>query len=112
MTSAPPSSAFDGLPLFLVARDRAMAQVGSNAGQNFVSLAMRHAVKFLRSHGPASGEEITDDCRREGIIAHDDRAMGVVIRNLSRDKIIEACGEAIRKKGHGARGATLWRLKK
>lgn len=97
-------------PSIFEERDTAIAQVATNAGQNFISQAMRHAVNFLKGRDSASGEEITDSCREAGIAAHDDRAMGAVLRNLSKDKLIVKAGFCQRKKGHLTSGGNLWRL--
>ncbi len=93
-------------------RDKAMAQVAQNAGPCFMARALKFVVSYLREHGEASGEKITDACWDAGIEAHDRRAIGPVLMRLSKDKLIEKAGTCIRKRGHGCSGGNLWRLKK
>lgn len=113
MTSAPPSSAFDSLPLFLVARDRALKQVAENAGKCFLAQALEFVPQYLREHGEKSGEELTDAAKKAGIVPQNsDKAFGVVYKTLARDGIIERARFALRTKGHACAGASIWRLKK
>ena len=58
----------------------------------------------------ATGEMLTDVCKRSGIVPHDDRAFGPIIARLSRAGRIRRCGYALRAKGHGTPGATVWEL--
>ena len=68
------------------ARDAAMQQVAENAGANFARDAMRFVVRYLRAHGEASGETITDACKQAGIRPrNDDRAFGPILATLMRD---------------------------
>lgn len=94
----------------LLARDRAMAQVAANAGEPFADRAYAFTLDYLKG-GPATGEQITDAAIEAGIEPHDQRAFGPVLMRLSRDRLIEKCGTAVRRKGHGSGGAWVWRLK-
>lgn len=98
------------LDTWIAERDAAMAQVERNAGPTFAELASAYVLVYLESHGPATGEQLTDACKAQGIVAHSDKAMGPVLMALSRRKLIEKCGYAPRKKGHGCAGANLWKL--
>jgi hypothetical protein len=102
-----------GEPLFdyATARDAALATVERNAGPTFKDRASECILTYLSTRVWATGEELTDACKAQGIVAHDDRAMGPVLMSLSRRKLIEKCGVAIRKRGHGTSGGNLWRLK-
>lgn len=91
-------------------RDAAIATVERNAGQPFSERASAYVLTFLEANGQASGEELTDACRAKGIVAHDDRAMGPVLMSLSRQKLIEKCGTAVRRKGHLTSGGNIWQL--
>ncbi len=92
-------------------RDAALATVERNAGEQFREDARRFVIDYLRSNTQASGEEITDACKRAGIIPHSDKAFGPVYLALSRRGIIEICGSVKRLRGHGCSGGNLWRLK-
>lgn len=92
-------------------RDAALAQVEKNAGRAFAERARAFVVDYLDRHAAASGEVITEACKRAGIRPHDDRAFGPVYMALSRAGLIEKCGSAIRKRGHGCAGGNVWRRK-
>lgn len=92
-------------------RDAALAQVERNAGKAFAELARAFVLDYLERQVQASGEAITEACKRAGIRPHDDRAFGPVYMALSRAGKIEKCGSAIRQRGHGCAGGNLWRLK-
>ena len=91
-------------------RDAGMELVEKNAGIQFRIDVGAFVLRYLRLHGESSGEDITDACKQAGIVPHEDRAFGPVMMALSRKKIIEKCGTAARRKGHGTSGATIWRL--
>lgn len=58
-------------------RDEAMAKVEANAelrSHNFSERAQAFVIWYLRQHGKSPGEDITDACRKAGIVPHDDRA--------------------------------------
>lgn len=93
-----------------VVRDDAMDRVEKKAGLQFRIDAGAFVLRYLRLHGESSGEDITDACKEAGIVPHNDRAFGPVYMALSRQGIIEKCGTAARRKGHGTSGATIWRL--
>lgn len=60
----------------------------------------------------ASGEVISDECVKKGIIPHDMRAFGPVFQKLVKAGIIEKTGETcLRKRGNGTTGGNIWRLK-
>lgn len=90
-------------------RDRILATVEKKAGHDFRIRAGFFVLSFLQASGPATGEQITDAAKAAGIAPHDDRAFGPVLMRLSRGGLIEKCGFAERKKGHGSAGANLWR---
>ena len=58
--------------------------------------------------GRASGEELTDHVRAEGIEFKDGRALGGVIGGLSRKGLIRVVGTCHRAKGHGTAGGLIW----
>lgn len=92
-------------------RNKAMAQVATNSGPCFQSAALKFVVRYLREHGPTSGEVVTDAAKRAGIVPHDDRAFGPCYAALVRDGIIERHSYTRRLKGHGTGGASVWRIK-
>jgi len=94
-------------------RDEALAKVAANAedtSPGFAEKARQFVLRFLAEHGPTAGEGVTDACKRAGIRPHDDRAFGAVYLKLSRDRLIEKVGQAIRRKGHGTSGGNVWAL--
>ena len=116
MKNMPTSSAYD-LPLFARSmpearadRDQAMASVSDNAGADFNEAACAFITAYLLSRGATAGEDLTDACKRSGIVPHDDRAFGPVYMRLSREGVIEKAGYVPRRKGHGTSGGSLWRL--
>lgn len=107
----------DGRALFTMgrakrARDQVMATVADNAGEKFGQEAARFVVSYLRVHGATAGEDLTDACKRVGIVPHDDRAFGPVYMRLSRAGLIEKAGYVPRRKGHGTSGGSVWKLRK
>lgn len=75
--------------------------------------ALAFVPKYLREHGEASGEEITDAAKKAGIVPpNTDRAFGAVYKMLLKDKLIERAGFCIRKRGHGCAGGSIYRITK
>jgi hypothetical protein len=106
-------TATQNLPLFVIAeRNAALRKVAENAGKPFMSQALSFVVRYLRDNGEQSGEAITDALWNVGIQAHDRRAMGPVFLALIKDNLIERCGDAVRVRGHGCRGGSIYRLTK
>lgn len=79
-----------------------------SACPGFSARAAEHILKYLRDNGPSSGEDVTDSCKKRGIIPHDDRAFGAVFSGLSRRKEIMFAGFGMRRKGHGTAGSRIW----
>ena len=97
----------------LEARDKGMDQVEENAEKltpDFAPLAYAFIVKYLSNGHDVSAEDINTACCNSGIIPHDDRAFGPVYLKLMRDGRIVKTGTGPRRKGHGAPGATIWRI--
>jgi hypothetical protein len=82
----------------------------AKAGPDFYERAKRGIVDFLSRHGEASGEDITDALKRQGIIPHDDRAFGPAYFALARTGVIQCVRVGLRRKGHGTAGLRVWRL--
>jgi len=98
---------------FLAERDAAMASVAENAEEatpNFAAEAAACILDYLSRHGPTPGETLTDACKAAGIKPHDDRAFGPVYMRLSRRGAIVKAGAAVRRKGHGTSGGTVWAI--
>ncbi len=66
------------------------------------------ALDYLRKHGPASSEALTDACKDMGHVPHDDRAFGAVYQRLSREGRIKRHGICQRRKGHSTSGGNIW----
>lgn len=100
-----------------IARDRgetmsALACANANnACPDFAARAAKHILAYLEENGESSGEDITDSCKKAGIVPHDDRAFGAVYASLSRHKLIKPAGFCLRRKGHGTAGGRIWGLK-
>lgn len=105
---------FDELPTPKVvneARDRSMQLVGQKAEDtrpNFYDDARAFVLRYLREHGPTSGERLTMECRKAGIVPHDDRAFGPVYYSLAKRGVIAKVGECRRERGHGTAGGNIW----
>lgn len=91
------------------AGEAAMTTVAENAGEDFMVRARQFVLDYLQ-RGPTPGEELTEACKKAGITPHNDKAFGAVYAGLSRDKLIVFAGECPRRKGHGTRGGSIWRL--
>jgi hypothetical protein len=77
----------------------------------FDAAAARGAILELLADGVArSGEQLVDHCTRAGIVPHDGRAFGPVLKSLAGGGLIEAVGFVTRAKGHGTAGGRLWRI--
>ena len=91
----------------IAARDAGMAQAESGNAR-FIAMAMDYIVRYLKQHGPTSGEDLTDACHLAGIVPRDDRAFGPVYKALSRQGKIVKCGTTIRRRGHLTTGGNVW----
>jgi hypothetical protein len=94
----------------LTERDKAMEQVSKTAGEVFREQAQDFIVRYLRVFGATPGETLTDACKRQGIVPHDDRAFGGVFLGLSKRGIIHKVGTCLRRKGHATSGGNVWGL--
>ena len=112
------SAKIEDLPLFappdyLRDRDVAMQQVTARAERTdvlFPGRATDFVVQYLYYHGEASSEEITDACKKAGILPPDDRAFGPIYHALARAGLIVKTGQCARRKGHGTAGGNIWKL--
>ncbi len=94
-------------------RNAALDRVERNADEffrEFSRKAQSFVLEYLQRNGDASGEAITNACRKAGIVPHDDRAFWPVYLALARQKKIEKVGFCSRTKGHGTSGGVVWRL--
>ncbi len=88
----------------------ACAEKAEETCPDFKERAREFVLGYLRDHGPTVGEKITLACTSAGIKPHDDRAFGAVYTGLSRAKLIELAGYAIRERGHGGGINRIWQL--
>ncbi len=97
----------------LTQRDEAIAAVEgrANSTQQFSSLAQEFVLAYLREHGPASSETMTDACKESCVTPHDDRAFGGVYMRLARAGLICKVGTCPRRKGHLTSGGTVWGIR-
>lgn len=92
--------------------------VGEEAGQRATAKAERRAPGFVASvehyvlaklaTGPASGEDITDYVKEQGVVLEEERAMGSVFASMHRRNLIRSVGICHRRKGHGSAGGHIW----
>lgn len=107
------NAAFDFSPGRESSYDRAMdaPEPETYCATEFGAKAREFAVQFLQQEGEATGEQITAACVSAGHVPLDTRAFGPsVIQKLLRDNRIQRVGDANRKRGHGARGGSIYRL--
>ena len=76
---------------------------------NFSERAEAAILKRL-ADGPASGEDLTDFVRASGVEFKDGRALGSIFSSLLRRGLIVVIGECKRRRGHGARGGSVYAL--
>jgi len=101
---------------YLVDRDRILRNLEDRAEQlrrQFSVDAARIILRYLETHGPTSGEVLTDAVKAAGIVPPppmDDRAFGPIYMKLARLGVIEKVAPAQRMKGHGTSGGNVWGL--
>ena len=101
-----------------VAQARAVGQAAAELAENraeradptFSERAAKHILFSLGHLQEASGEALTDLCKRDGITPPDDRAFGGVYARLVKKGQIRCVGFVARAKGHGTAGGRVWRL--
>ena len=91
-------------------RDAALVSVADNAGPLFIELAKAFVPAYLAEHGATSAEDLTDACKADGIVPHNDKAFGCVYSQLSRSGSIRSCGTVKRRKGHASGSCNVWEL--
>ncbi len=72
-----------------------------------IETASQHVLDLLKE-GPASSEQLTDYCKKQGIEPKDDRAFGAVYLSLHKKGLIYKTGHCLRRKGHGTTGGNIW----
>lgn len=97
-------------PAAAKARDAAIAALQKKSGEGFIAAASAFVLEHLRTHGPKTGEQLTDAAKKAGIVPGDDREFGPVYSSLHRRGLIHHHGYAPRSKGHGAVG-NVWAAK-
>ena len=106
-----PESAYDRL--MTDAREAGHVGAGravQRCAPDFVERAKKFVIGYLSLRGQAPGEIIVDLCKKDGIVATDDRSFGAVFAALSRANEIRCVGYCDRKKGHGTSGGRIWAL--
>jgi len=101
-----------------ITQARAVGQAAAELAQQraerkepgFSERAAKHILFSLGHLREASGEALTDLCKRDGITPPDDRAFGSVYAQLVRKGLIRCVGFVSRAKGHGTAGGRVWRL--
>lgn len=76
--------------------------------RGFQEAASRFVVGYLETHGPTSGEALTEACKAAGTAPHDDRAFGPVYARLIKSGAIEKVGTARRMRGHNTAGGSIY----
>lgn len=80
---------------------------------SFADRAKVAILAHLATHGPTSGEDLTEACKKSGIVPSDDRAFGGVFLGLINPRnpqITCLRSDLPRKHGHGTSGGKLWAL--
>jgi hypothetical protein len=92
-------------------RDRVLAQLEQQAGQQFMAKACAFVLAYLEQHGDTSGELLTSALVEAGIVPvkGDTRAYGAIYRALSQRGQITCVGFVNRVKGNLTAGGRLWR---
>jgi hypothetical protein len=105
-------SSISRLPSPAQDRDTILRELERAAGRVFLERARAFVLSYLATHGPSSGEDITNACKTSGIrpLEGDDRAFGPVYMALARGSQIVKAGYCQRKKGHGTSGGNVWRI--
>ena len=92
-------------------RDLALGRIARVISPAFVEHGERFVVAYLTAHGEVPGEDLTDAAERiGGIRPSNAKHWGHVIARLLRQKRIEKCGTAMRRKGHRCSGGNVYRL--
>jgi hypothetical protein len=94
----------------VAARDRILKKLEKDIGKVEMQKLREFVLDQLRA-GSTSGEWLTDLARMSNLLHGDTRRMGAVLGALSREGLIEKCGNVPRLKGHGTSGGNLWKLK-
>jgi hypothetical protein len=94
-------------------RDRQIAKVAQHAEEsrpNFLEDARAFVLRYLKEHGRTSGEVLTMECKRAGIVPHSDKAFGGVYMALSRRGLIVKDGTCQRMRGNNTAGGNIWKV--
>lgn len=79
------------------------------ADPGFRHKAQAFVLTYLRKHGKTKGEALVNECKKAGMVPHDDRAFGAVFSGLSRAGLIACAGFCLRTKGHATAGGRVWK---
>jgi hypothetical protein len=92
------------------ARDVGMQQVMQHAEERkqFFGIQAQMFILAFLTYGPASGEVLTSECKKAGIVPHDDRAFGPVYMRLLKQGLIQKVGECRRLRGHNTSGGSIY----
>lgn len=86
------------------------ARKATQADPFFVAKAETAIIDYLRTHGTASSEDLTDAAIAAGAVAPDMRAFGAIYKRLSSRATIRFMGFCLRRRGNGTGGGRLWAL--
>lgn len=106
-----PDSVYTTSPTIEQAREAGragMATVDANATWDKKAVG-NFIVDFLKEHGETSCETIVDAAKEAGHQPHIDKAFGPIFATLARAGRIVRTGFTVRRKGHGAVGASVWK---
>ena len=100
----------DLLDLIALSRDVAIRQVDQNADADWKSVAYATGFQLAQRQQSITSEEIFDAMPSD-VGTHEPRAMGAVMRKLSKDGVISPSNEFVRStsvRGHG-RPSRVWK---
>ena len=87
----------------LAAADEAIKRVDQNADEGWKRAAESIVWEFAQMPGGFTTDDVMDGLDGMGVVTHDNRALGPVIRRMSRSGVIHEVGMTRSRRRHGAR---------
>lgn len=99
------------LPGFDLPPSPAVTAINDLSRATFGYSARKFVLEYLRRQGPTSGEDLTDAMLEAGITppGGNDKTFGAIYQAMRVAGHIERYGVAMRRKGNGTLGATIWK---
>lgn len=87
----------------LVAADEAIKRVDQNADEGWKRAAAQVVWEFAKMPGGFTTDDVMEALDGMGVVTHDNRALGPVIRRMTRKNVIHEIGMTRSRRRHGAR---------